>query len=379
MIIAFGMGLSVLGAFGIGRLQTTARLHDLLPANAPVLQDYAWLESHIGPLVPLEVVLRFPADDALSLLERAQLVERVRRVIASTPDVGNAISATMWAPPLPVTNGGLGSIVRRTVFNRALEERKDALEKTDLFRELDGEQLWRISAAAKASDEALDYGQLMHRLKTKVDPLLERHNASSGSSVTAVYTGSIPLMHKIQKQLLSDLIISFMAALILITLVMILVMRSIPAGLLCMIPNVMPSVIVFGALGWLGPSIEVGSMMTAGAAIGIAVDDTLHFMTWFQRGLTQGLNRVEAVRFAYRNCATAMLQTSLICGLGLLVFALSPFVPVARFGWMLAALLGTALLGDLVILPALLIGPLGAVFRSSNPKDYHIRGVHPRL
>ena len=176
-----------------------------------------------------------------------------------------------------------------------------------------------------------------------------------------------------------DLITSFMAALVLITIVMIFVMRSIPAGLLCMIPNVLPSVIVFGALGWLGPSIEVGSMMTAGAAVGIAVDDTLHFMTWFQRGLSQGLNRTESVRFAYRSCATAMLQTSLICGLGLLVFALSPFVPIARFGWMLAALLGTALVGDLVILPAILIGPLGAVFRASNPRDTQIQAVTPVL
>ncbi|MCA9172221.1 MAG: MMPL family transporter, partial [Planctomycetales bacterium] len=96
-IVVCGMALFVLGTFGVGRLQATARLHNLLPEDAPVLQDYAWLESHIGPLVPLEVVLRFRADDPLSLLERAQLVEQVSRVIAETPDVGNAINATMWA------------------------------------------------------------------------------------------------------------------------------------------------------------------------------------------------------------------------------------------------------------------------------------------
>lgn len=89
-------------------------------------------------------------------------------------------------------------------------------------------------------------------------------------------------------------------------------------------------------------------------------------MTWFQRGLARGLNRIAAVDFAFHNCATAMLQTSLICGLGLLVFAFSPFVPIARFGWMLAALLGTAILGDLVLFPAILIGPFGAAFRPPN-------------
>ncbi len=365
LIMATSMALCVLGALGLGRLEATARLHDLLPKNARLLQDYAWLETHIGPLVPLEVVLRFPDNDGSKIVERVRLVEEVRREIVATPDVGNAVSAATWLPPLPASNGGLQNVIRRSVLNRFLESGKDGLQQTGYFRELDSEQLWRISAAAKASDNSLDYGQLMHGLKSRIDPLLERYNVETGRHITAVYTGSVPLLHRIQSQLLNDLIASFLAALVMITLVMIVVMRSISAGLLCMIPNVLPSVIVFGALGWMGPSIEIGAMMTAGTAIGIAVDDTLHFMTWFQRGLNQELSRVGAVRFAFRNCATAMLQTSMICGLGLLVFALSPFIPAARFGWMLAALLGTALLGDLVVLPALLVGPLGCVVRPS--------------
>lgn len=365
VVAALGLTLFIVGALGVGQLRATARLHNLLPSDASVLRDYAWLETQIGPLVPLEVVLRFPADNSSSMVERAQLVEQVERAVASTPDTGRAISATTWLPPLPKTNGGLRSIFRRTVANRRLNSRREALAKTEMFCDSADEELWRISAAANASDESLDYAQLMRRIATRVDPLIDDSNVATGGNVTAVYTGGIPLMHKIQSQLLDDLVKSFLAALGVITLVMILVLRSIPAGLLAMIPNVLPTVIIFGSLGWLGPPIEVGSLMTAGAAIGIAVDDTLHFMTWFQRGLQQGLNRCEAVRFAYRSCATAMLQTSLICGLGLLVFAVSPFVPIARFGWMLAALLSAALLGDLVILPAILVGPLGKVFRVS--------------
>ncbi len=369
----------VVGSLGVTKLEATARLHNLLPADAPLLRDYAWMESHIGPLVPLEVVLRFSADEPSTLLERAQLVEEVREVVETTPDVGNAICATTWLPPLPRARGGVQSVIRRTVFNRRLAECKASLHESDLFRESESEQLWRISAAASASDPSLNYGHLMVHLKERVDPILQQHNADNGTHATAVYTGSIPLMHKIQDQLLNDLVLSFMSALALITIVMMLVMRSIPAGLLCMIPNILPTVIVFGALGWLGPAIEVGSMMTAGAAIGIAVDDTLHFMTWFQRGLSRDLNRTEAVNFAFQNCATAMLQTSLICGLGLLVFAFSPFVPIARFGWMLAALLGTALLGDLVVLPAILVGPLGKVFRAPNSQSQQIQTALPAI
>jgi predicted RND superfamily exporter protein len=103
-------------------------------------------------------------------------------------------------------------------------------------------------------------------------------------------------------------------------------------------------------------------MMTATAAMGIAVDDTLHYLTWYRRGLSEGKSRREAVLFAYERCGTAMIQTTLICGFGLVVFALSPFGPIMRFALMMFSMLFAAILGDLIVLPALLLTPLGRVF-----------------
>ena len=71
---------------------------------------------------------------------------------------------------------------------------------------------------------------------------------------------------------------------------------------------------------------------------------------------------------AFDRCAGAMVQSTVICGLGLLVFALSSFVPTSRFAWMMAAMLGTALIGDLLFLPALLAGPLGRYFEPPTPE-----------
>jgi predicted RND superfamily exporter protein len=58
-----------------------------------------------------------------------------------------------------------------------------------------------------------------------------------------------------------------------------------------------------------------------------------------------------------------MTQSTLVCGLGILVFSASSFAPTSRFAWMLALLMAAALAGDLVLLPAMLVGPLGRVFR----------------
>ena len=179
----------------------------------------------------------------------------------------------------------------------------------------------------------------------------------------------MPLVYKAQHELLSGLYRSLVWAFGLIAVVMVLVLRSPTAGLLSMIPNIFPVVIVFGTMGWLGILVDVGTMMTASVALGVAVDDTIHFLTWFRRAMDEGLDRKGAVMMAYERCGTAMSQTTLIGGLGLSAFAFSTFTPTQRFGVLMLAMLTTALIGDLIFLPALLSGPVGRFFRSKHKPD----------
>lgn len=183
----------------------------------------------------------------------------------------------------------------------------------------------------------------------------------------STYTGVVPLVYKTQRELLTSLQESIMWATVLIAIVMVIVLRSPLAGIASMIPNVFPIVMVFGGLGWLSIPIDIGIMMTASVALGVAVDDTLHFVTWFSRGIREGLDRRSATQLAYERCATAMTQTTLIGGLGLAVFAVSTFTPTQQFGCLMITMLGMALVGDLILLPALLCGPFGRFFAPGAP------------
>ncbi len=97
--------------------------------------------------------------------------------------------------------------------------------------------------------------------------------------------------------------------------------------------------------------------MTASVALGIAIDDTLHFLAWFRREKSLNQTSEEAVHSALKHCGRAMIHTTFICGLGLLVFGFSDFIPTQRFAWMMLTLLTTALIGDLLFLPAMLMQP----------------------
>ena len=200
-------------------------------------------------------------------------------------------------------------------------------------------------------------------------------SGDSPRSIRAVYTGMIPLVYKTQRQLLYSLRESIIWASVLISVVMMFVLRSPLAGAISMIPNVFPIVIIFGSLGWLGIKVDIGIMMTASVALGVAVDDTVHFLTWFRRGVKQGMDRVQAVMLAYDRCAMAMAQTTLIGGLGLAVFATSTFTPTQQFGYLMICMLGAALVGDLLLLPAILVGPLGKYFGGVAPDPATSRSV----
>ena len=208
---------------------------------------------------------------------------------------------------------------------------------------------------------------------------MERKKAGDDVSITAIYTGIIPIVYKAQRALLWSLIESIGLAFVMIMGVMMLLLRNWKAplswknalnfrgGLISMLPNVFPVVIVFGFMGHRNILVDIGSMMTASVAMGVAVDDTIHFLTWYRQAIESGLKRMDAIRVAYSRVATAMTQTTLIGGLGLAAFALSTFTPTQRFGTLMLFLLAMALVGDLILLPALLAGPLGKYFCKEKP------------
>jgi len=102
--------------------------------------------------------------------------------------------------------------------------------------------------------------------------------------------------------------------------------------------------------------------MTASVAMGVSVDDAAHFITWFRFGIAKGFDRKEATMYAFHNASLAMSQSSIIVGFGLLVFAFSSFVPTQRFGLLMFVLLILGLFADLVLMPAIVAGPMGRFF-----------------
>ncbi|MBX7167578.1 MAG: MMPL family transporter [Pirellulales bacterium] len=382
-----GLGsLVVMGAcaWGTTAIQTSVQLMRLFPPGAKIIHDYAWLEKNLGPLVPMEVVLRFPKDCELDAVGRLQLIDLVQRRVEGIDVVGNAMSAVTFAPNLgkqqETAKGivaaskekfGLGgrsqTVLRRKTLNKRLESNRQQFIDNDYLsvEEEDETDLWRISARVAALED-VDYGLFVGQLRDRVDPILAEYNGTVGNDpkkqVTAVYTGLVPLVYKAQRSLLEGLIFGFVTDVALVVVVLMIAVRDWSAGLIMLFPAIFPCAVVFGLMGWTGTIVDIGTVMTPAVALGVTIDDVVHFMLRHRSALAEGATRKEAIMSAYRGCAQAMYQSWGVIGLGLSVFALSPFTPTQRFGMMMITLLSAALVGNLVLLPAILASPVGALF-----------------
>jgi predicted RND superfamily exporter protein len=379
--------------YGMTRVESSVQLMRLFSPKARIRADYQWLETHLGPLVPMEILVRI--DDkacSLNFLERMELVGEIQQEIGGLDEVGSSLSTVTFGRSLDVgeSGDGIGGVAgrtlglnartRRSVLNRRLTAHRDDFLAGDYLREAevadaDGrnltQELWRISARVSAVKE-VDYALFKADLRKKIDPILARLESEGVDGVSVDYTGLVPLVYKAQHSLLDGLRIGFIWDFAIIVAVMVLLCRAASAGLVLLLPAAFPAIMVFGSMGWgnailksLGTGnllIDIGTVMAPSVALGVTVDDVVHFMLWFRRGIAEGLDRKQAVMLAYKGCARAMYQSWGVIGIGLSVFSLSPFGPTQRFGHMMLAMLTIALVGNLVFLPALLAGPLGAVF-----------------
>jgi hypothetical protein len=177
--------------------------------------------------------------------------------------------------------------------------------------------------------------------------------------VSAVYTGAVPIIYKARRSLLDGLMLGFGTDVALVVISVVLLMRNASSGLLLFLTSIFPITVVFGLMGWFGWVIDIGSVMAPCVALGVSIDDAIHFLLWFRRGTEHGLPQKQAVALAYAGCGRAMLQSWGVIALGLSVFALSEFIPTFRFGALTFALLTASTACNILFLPALLNGPLG--------------------
>ncbi len=172
---------------------------------------------------------------------------------------------------------------------------------------------------------------------------------------TAGTSPSIMFAH-IGSRNIRTMLVGSTVALVLISLILVVALRSVRLGLLSLIPNLVPMAMAFGIWGLINGQVGLALSIVSGMTLGIVVDDTVHFLSKYLRARReQGLDAAQAVRYAFHTVGTALWVTSVVLVAGFSVLALSHFHLNAGMGLLTAITIACALLADFLLLPPLLL------------------------
>ena len=176
----------------------------------------------------------------------------------------------------------------------------------------------------------------------------------SKTEYSASVQGQTSMFAHMQKDVTDTLIYSLSLAIILVMLVMLFIFKRFSLLWVFILPNILPVILVVGLMGWIGMSVDIGVAIAGAIIIGVAVDDTIHFLVKYFDARKRGLNMEDTFDEVLRYAGKAILFTTIILSVSFSLFAFSNFSPNQNFGIVTAFALIIAFVVDLLLLPALL-------------------------
>ena len=210
--------------------------------------------------------------------------------------------------------------------------------------------------------DAVKYEEIVQRVERLCEEKL-------GDSVRVTVTGLCPLMGNTFTAAIRSSAQSYLIAFGSITVMMILLIGSVRIGLLSMIPNILPILVAMAVMKLANMPLDMFTMLVGSIAIGLAVDDTVHFMHNFRRYYRASGDVHEAVRLTLTSTGRAMLVTTIVLSLGFFVYMFAQMSNVFNFGLLTGLAIIVALLADFFLGPALMV----LVTRQSGQKKRPIR------
>ena len=355
----------------LGALQTTFSHNSLswFPDADRTRLDFLAIDEHLGGSVSLDIMI--DTREPGGLYDPEFLAELDRLIL----EIGN-----LAVPPIVITNSlSILDIVEET--HQALNEGRPEMRVIPASREAVAQELLLFeNSGSDDTEEWVDSEYRMTRLNLRVpfvdallfpkfledvDELLARRLAGVADYQI---TGLMTLLATIFDSVIVSMVRSYAFAIGIITPLMMLLLGSLRRGLVSMIPNLLPIVSVLAVMGWLGLPLDMTTMLVGAMVIGIAVDDTIHFMHKFHRYFEETGDLEGAVRETLRTTGSALLFTSLVLTAGFSVFGLSEMTNIRIFGLLSAFAAVVAFLADLLVAPALLSVVEGDRLRRATAK-----------
>lgn len=308
-------------------------------------------EEHIGGMQAIEIVLDSGVEDGIKNPEFLARAEQFDNWLKTLPHITKTVSII--------------DIIKES--NRSLNDDDEAAYIIPPDQGMIAEELFLYTMSLPQGMDlnnrmTLDNRKMRlsamsneHQSRTMLIEIAKIEAKGKELGLNAQVTGKMPLYQEMNPYVVSGFTKSIIMALLLVSLLMFWACRDWKLGLISMIPNVVPLVIGGAIMYGLGKPLDIGTVLVTSTCLGIAVDDTIHFLANYTRWRRLGIDTTTAVAHVLTHTGPALVITTLVLVAGFGTFAFSEFVPNINFGILTAIVLTTALIADLTLLPAILL------------------------
>jgi predicted RND superfamily exporter protein len=376
-------GLSILSGIGISRLTVENRFIDHFKSSTEIYRGMELIDRQLGGTTPLDIIIDADpefldwqrqeqeyidldddwsdewedeptADAGLPATSywynelRLEELQSIHDYLDELPESGKVLSLATTMRMMQQLNNDqpLDNLSLAVIHKKLPPEIESSLFSP--YLSADGNQL-RFSLRVFESDRSLRRNQLLKKIRRHLEEQLGLRREQVHLS------GMLVLYNNLLQSLYRSQVLTLGAVFLAIMLMFMLLFRSLRLAVIAIIPNLVAAGMVLGLMGWLKIPLDIMTITIAAITIGIAVDDTIHYVHRFIIEIKVDHDYHAAVRRCHQSVGRAMYYTSITIIIGFSILALSNFIPTIYFGLFTGLAMAVAMIANLTLLPLLLI------------------------
>ncbi|MBL0131360.1 MAG: MMPL family transporter [Chitinophagaceae bacterium] len=356
-VLVFSLLIILIGVsvFYATKIEINSSLLQEIPKKNPMLEDYRFMEKDFAGTRPFEIALTVN-DKKTSFfeLEKMKQVAEVETFLKDSCGIGYIISPlSLFRGANKAFNGGENAHFLLPESQEAVNRYHEGIIQTEFADELehylvgDGSRL-RISGRLPNLSV-----KEFKPLKKKIDDFFTKKKSTY--AFTYQVTGSAVLLDKITYSLTKNLFTGILFDALIICLIAFFLLRNRIILFIVLIPNIVPLIFMAGVMGFLGINLKADTSVIFAIALGLTVDDTIHFLSRFRLELSKGLSLPYAVKRTYLSTGKAIIITTLVLLSGFMTLLSSSFGGTFYIGLLISICLFCAMILELTITPLLIL------------------------
>jgi len=346
----------ILGIIGVSRLKTTGNIVDDIPKKDPLYLDLMFMEKHFNGVMPFEISIDTRKKNGVMKLSNIRRIEKLQKVLDSYPDLSKPVSVAevVKFAKQAYYNGDPSFYTlpnnNEITFMGSYIPKPNKNKKTILNSFIDTNlQVTRVSVQMK-NIGTKDIKRIQEELKPRIDSIF------NPKKFDTLMTGTSVVFLKGTQYMIKNLLTSLILALVAISLLMALLFTSPRMILVSLVPNLIPQLLTAALMGYLGIPIKPSTILIFSIALGISVDNAIHFLSRYRMELNlNNWNIKDSVMNALRETGFSMIYSSVVLFFGFAIFTFSSFGGTEAMGYLVSFTLLIAVLSNLFLLPSLLL------------------------